>query len=83
MALYGFALLLQMISIVVLFYEATRETFSFGLLIIPVVLTAALTVLPNPTIWMIIFFHILSWGVYLACLAGRRFIVSHESLRTI
>jgi O-antigen/teichoic acid export membrane protein len=82
MALYGFALLLQMISIVVLFHEATKKTFSFGLLIIPIVLTAALSIFPHLTIWKIIFFHILSWGIYLVCLGGYRLLVVPQFFST-
>jgi O-antigen/teichoic acid export membrane protein len=82
MALYAFAILMHMISIVVLFHEATKETFSFGLLLIPVVMTASLTIFPHLTIWMIIVFHILSWGVYLVCLAGYRLVVAPTPFKT-
>ena len=82
MALFAFTILMHMISIVVLFHEATKETFSFGLLLIPVVLTASLTIFPNLTIWVIIVFHNLSWSIYFGCLAGHRLLVAPVSFST-
>lgn len=75
MALYGFALLLHMISMVVLFHDAAKGTFSFSLLLIPVILTTSLIILPGLSIWKIIVVHILSWGLYLACLIPYKLLV--------
>ena len=82
MTLYGFALLVHMISMVLLFHNAAKETFSFSLLLIPIALTASLIIIPDLSIWKIIIFHILSWGVYLGCLMGHDLLLVPRALKT-
>lgn len=82
MALYGCALLMQMISMVILFHAAAKKNFSFGLLLIPFAFTASLIILPNLSIWKIIIFQILSWGVYLGCLMGYGLLLPPKTIHT-
>ena len=68
MTLYGLALLSHMLSMVFLFDYATKETFSFIPLLIPLFLILSLLFIPDLSIKKIILIQILSWSAFLCFL---------------
>jgi O-antigen/teichoic acid export membrane protein len=71
MAFYGIALLLQMISIVVMFYRVARKQVSLVRLLMPVVVVVVGIMLPDPTIPKLIAIQIVAWISYLASVSCR------------
>jgi O-antigen/teichoic acid export membrane protein len=71
MAFYGMALFLQMISIVVMFYQVARKQVSLVRLLVPVAVVVVGIMVPDPTIPKLIAIQIVAWISYLASILCR------------
>ena len=68
MVMYGFYLFLHMISMVVMFHQASTNALNFGLLLVPLVIVTTLVAFPDLSIARIIATQIVAWTAYLCSL---------------